>query len=212
MTYRFDPTTPPLMKNGQHPLTTPVIERQIEIGKAEWDEVKVTVPIGVLEGTIRRTHYLAIRTLIWIADETVRWAVDKADSKERTTGYDKETHQKLERTLELGASAELPLAKLNANVKATLKITEEINEKWHQEIVEKSSWLYKKETTYTIWKLVDNFQINKSYTEEYYLVGKPTGRSAVIDVPPIDAQCVLSYYEDSIEDKKMTVFSEIAHI
>ncbi|RWE86936.1 hypothetical protein [Mesorhizobium sp.] len=210
MTYVFDPTTPPLFRRGFHPNTVAEEQRSSRIGIARWNEVseeiKDDVPFEMLV-IITRKSFVVTRTQLWVPRELIHYAVDAKVKLEYTEGYSQEEHRKFERTLDVGASVGLTLLNLKADVKSSLKITNEITNKW---FVEKKNTIdrdYKGGYTYVKWSLIERFDVEKTSSWELHF--RDDDRILESGGPAVENSnltCSLSEYEDSIQDPSEEIF------
>lgn len=207
MAYTFTPLHPPLLLDYPDLRSIPATDLKQTQGTATWTtQREIRTGDRVLSFEVYNNSFELTRSLRWLLREgPIHRAEDFTVKITETKGYRLTQKQGFEKTLELtvGAEAnlpnpELPLLKLSASVRDTLKITEDIQREWHVESVIESNRLFKAGVSYYFWDLIDGFFLTKS-AKTTYLLG--TGRKDMGTSGPILTQANFDSVIGTHEDK-----------
>lgn len=197
--YKFDPVHPPLMKdyNGDVFQIAEGLLKEV-IGTAKW-ATSNDQPIGLIKGIIRReADFLLTRARHWVlTGMPEHYAEDLKRKITIVTGYSETQRHSLERSLETKAGASG--FGLSAEVKASLKMTDETIKQWHKEKTVENEHVFRAGHTYCTWNLVETFLLHKTAVTKMIIGGKVTKSSPpVVTVDRFDV--MLSVYEDKWKD------------
>jgi hypothetical protein len=161
----------------------------MEVGRASWGKVES----GMTEVT---TTYNVTRKKVWVlSDVPHHYAQDRKTKVTSTTGYSttKKTH--FEETFEAGASG--ALFGWSADVKASLHLSDEIEQQWRTEQTVETEVTFQAAHWYASWSLVDTLLATKIVMYKEPLVGSKTVHANS------DFQVVLTVYDDVSADGEM---------
>jgi hypothetical protein len=205
MTYTFNVTTPPLLKDFAGEIVRMPAEAITQVqGIAQWEEdtsLDIIVIIVVIEGP-KTSLFKVSRRLLWrISDPPRRYAVDTTLDVTFRTGFSEVRKNSFENTLTTGVDANVggKTWGLSASVKEQLKITNETIQTWTAESTVKTSQQFKAGHTYCWWSLVDSIQVERI----------DTSIKGVITTSTDFVECVISTYQDACPDSDSKLYVEL---
>jgi hypothetical protein len=148
--YKFTLEHPPLMKDLKGPpIDVPTGDLEMEIGRVSWKKSEV----GML-GDEQITTYNVTRKQVWVlSDVPHHYAQDRKTKVTTTTGYSKSSRTTFERAFEAGASG--TLFGFGADVKASLHLSDEIEQQWREESSVETEVAFQAAHWYASWSLLD---------------------------------------------------------
>ena len=210
--YTFTTSRPPLFSVDGDPLSVPEAALSEQVGQETWTDAVPAprgnfanpFPIGVT------WTYNVIRIRRWVLGEhPIHYAEDVTTKTTTTTGYKKTEKEAVERSLNIEVGGAVPFGGLKADIKAGLKISNETTQEWREETVTAVETIFKKNTTYVGWKLLDTmiaYIHTKTDTFDQgnnFLKSEESSSNNILDV-------VLRYYQDSEPDEGAHKLDQIA--
>lgn len=200
MPYEFTPANPPLFKKGHHEGDVFSIEaHRLEktVGVAKWMESKEWHDSGRgfrAPSTLTEYHYIATRKWRWsVEPPVVHYTNDVTEAITIVTGYSLRQKQSIEKNFGLKFGTSGPASMFSAEVSASLKLTEETERTWKEEVSVKREQTFSKGYTYVNWILRDVILI-----ERLYRVRRLDGRGGWLrtDNTVEQISCSLTFFPD----------------
>lgn len=194
-TYEFNRVRPPKMKDFDGDIYGVPNDALREI--VGWKEWKTTSPLrgGVvyLKGEVLETRFKLTRVLFWsLLVHPEHFAESITRKITIISGVSEIEQHTMERGLESKAGASG--FGLSAEVKATLKITDQTTREWHSERKEESEQAFEAGCTYCSWVLTDALILDKAVQRMY--LDKPSPVDPRIVTSHFEFNCILSTYQD----------------
>jgi hypothetical protein len=116
------------------------------------------------------TRFSLKRALKWVPEGPIHRVKDWTEDRKVTEGYNRVARKEFESFVEIGAGLDLPQLGLKADIKKTLKVTEEIRTEWKEESENIKHLSFFGGVTYVIWKLLDVFSVQKDTFADFWQI------------------------------------------
>ena len=198
-TYQFNRVRPPKMKDFDGDIYSVPNESLREfIGTKEWMTTSAISSRGLsIKGEVMETRFRLTRVLFWsLLVHPEHFAEPITRKITIISGVSEIEQHTMERGLEAKAGASG--FGLSAEVKASLKITDQTTREWHTERKEESEQAFEAGCTYCSWVLTDALILDKAVQRMYS--GKPSPVDPRLITSHCEFNCILSTYQDKWEE------------
>ena len=207
--YEFNTRRPPLLLDFPDPNAIDPLLLRNDKGFSAWAE-SMDVRTGDLILAFQHTDiaYTATRTLRWVPTEgPVHYAGDLEVQLKTRKGYSRTEKESIERSLSIEVGGAVPLAGLKADVKAGLKMNNELSQTWTEEQETTSKFTYKANITYVGWTLFDSVFFTKETAVVDRIGDPPHYLPAPVKNEAYVFNVVLAQYQDGLPDPTKIAFA-----
>ncbi|MDX0267640.1 hypothetical protein GOC13_07325 [Sinorhizobium meliloti] len=207
--YVFAENGPPRLSEYPVPTAIPPEKLRQDIGAASWDAEVVQETL--ISKTRVYIHFDMVRYQYWSLLGPIEHFTEPENRTVKVvSGYDETRKHSVEKALNIAGSADIPFGGLKVEVKAELKITDDITQRWHKETTTTSVVNFRAGYTYATWALRDAVSVTKRTWYKVFVGFNPD--KLLSESAPIteqrSADSVIYVFNDKLKDKDQAAFRQ----